>query len=167
VELETGLYFRECPGCRGHWLPSFNYWSWRAMHGPGLPIRDPDDETVKATDRPEPKDCPECGTRLAGYAVGHGVPFHLDRCLACGGTWFDADEWAILRHRQMHDDIDRIFMSAWQESLSDEDRETWDLDYARRLDPDDFRKLRRFRAWVDAHPQRKTLIAYLRHERPD
>lgn len=172
VELETGLYFRECPQCHGHWLPSFNYHNWRAMHGPSLPLRQPEaaseDETLQASATgPAPAGpCPECGSDLQPYPVGHGVCFELDHCDVCGGTWFDANEWAVLRRRNLHDDIHSMFMAAWQSTLTARDPAAVEADAARLFSPDDYRRLRRFRAWMDAHARRPAMLAYLRHERP-
>ncbi|TMB09829.1 MAG: hypothetical protein E6J66_13620, partial [Deltaproteobacteria bacterium] len=76
-----------CTRCRGVWLP----------HGavdqhvvpPSL------DTEPAATSADEiPGFCPGCRGLLVRARVEASHPFHLDRCPACAGVWFDAGEWA-------------------------------------------------------------------------
>ena len=106
--------------------------------------------------------CPECGRFLTRAKVGHGVGFHLDRCGACGGTWFDANEWEVLRARNLHDDVHFIFSAAWQAHVARREREeAHERLMAEKLGDADWAEVKRIRAWLHGHPQRSQLYAAL------
>ena len=41
--------------------------------------------------------CPSCGYRLAARPYSYQYFMSVDKCLACGKVWFDADELEILQ----------------------------------------------------------------------
>jgi Zn-finger nucleic acid-binding protein len=108
--------------------------------------------------------CPECGRFLIRHKVGHGVDFCIDRCTACGGIWLDANEWQQLRRRGLHDDLHFVFSAAWQAGLHREDDLTrHEHMLAQKLGAADAAEIRRIKQWIDAHPHRAALCAYLLH----
>src|SRR5215467_10119638 len=114
-ELETGLLALHCPSCRGNWLPSAHYREWHVEHREHLTEAPVDPASLPtAHEISRARLCPECGYILLHYKVGHDLKFSLDRCGHCGGVWFDADEWEILRARNLHHDVHFIFSHAWQ-----------------------------------------------------
>lgn len=110
------------------------------------------------------KDCPECRHRLTRYKVGHGLNFFIDRCAYCGGVWLDRYEWEVLKGHHLHDHIDFVFSQSWQ---ADVKREGQDEEQERRLierfGEDDLAEIRRIKAWLEAHPKRHELMAFLIH----
>src|SRR5207244_2897796 len=91
--------------------------------GSDLPER-PAEEGLRlpVSDNAVPKLCPDCGHILLPYHVGHALNFTLDHCGHCGGTWFDKNEWEILKSRNLHDDIHFIFSHVWQAEVFHEER---------------------------------------------
>ncbi|MEK7723973.1 MAG: zf-TFIIB domain-containing protein, partial [Acidobacteriota bacterium] len=61
--------------------------------------------------------CPECRRILVKYKVGQNIPFLIDRCGQCAGIWLDKGEWEILKRRNLHDDLQKIFTDHWQEEV--------------------------------------------------
>jgi Zn-finger nucleic acid-binding protein len=168
VHLEGGqLAARECAHCGGNWIRTADYWKWRAMHGENRPVTAPPPEPVPVHDAPGLKRCPDCDYVLARYRIGHDVPFTVDRCRNCDGVWLDRDEWRQLVARNLHDDLPMIFDDAWQRSVRrDENRRTTEESFRRRLGAGDYARAREMRAWLDAHPKRSELLAYLHlHDR--
>ncbi|MDR7522956.1 MAG: zinc metalloprotease HtpX [Armatimonadota bacterium] len=53
--------------------------------------------------RPRAAACPDCGRPLARHVVAshYGAPIHVDRCAACGGTWFDDLELYLAGAREL------------------------------------------------------------------
>ena len=103
-----------------------------------------------------------------GYGrVGHGIAFRLDHCGNCNGVWCDGGEWEIIRASNLHDNLHQIFGSGWQRKVRDEEqRARMEAIYRERFGAEDYEELRRIRRWIDEHPQRSALIAYLNNRDP-
>lgn len=162
LELEANLSSLNCSKCGGNWVPGFTYWTWLEQHGPNLPERMEPLEEQPATDNLEMKMCPECMSLMFQYRVGHGLGFSLDQCAGCKGIWFDRDEWETLKSRNLHDDVHAIFTAPWQAAASREDRmQRLEQMYERKLGVDDYAQAKQVRAWLDSHPRRHELLAFL------
>ena len=164
-EMESGLLASGCPDCGGNWINSFQYWKWREVHGPDLPERPPEAETSTPVDENgRGKLCPECGHILLPYKVGHDLPFSLDRCGNCGGMWFDGSEWEALRGRNLHDDVHFIFGRSWQAEVAKREREATHEEILRaRFGGEDLEQLRRIKVWLESHPSKDAMLAFLLH----
>ncbi len=167
IKLENNLQAYRCTTCHGVWLTSADYWQWLEQHGPNLP------ETLVPTGVPvlgesdQAKVCPSCGHILLSYHIGHEVSFTLDRCGNCNGIWFDAQEWEILRQRNLHDDLHMMFTAAWQRQVRQEEhKRALQAIYTDKLGAEDYAELRRIKSWLYAHPQRVAMLAYLNEEDP-
>lgn len=166
AELEPGLASHACAQCGGQWVGQDTYFAWVEAQGPNLPEKTPEtaaqlpvNETARA------KLCPSCGRFLTRARVGHGVGFQLDRCATCGGIWFDANEWQILRDRNLHDDVHFVFSAAWQADVVRQERDAQrERLMAQKLGEADWAEIKRIRAWLDAHAKRSELYAALMHD---
>lgn len=163
--LDSNLSAHCCPQCDGLFISSANYWSWREQHGPDLPERpDPDFMSLDAA-VVRAKQCPLCRHILLPYKIALDIPFTVDHCGACNGMWFDKDEWNSLQRRQLHDNLHQMFAEPWQRRLRVAERRVrMDAIYRSKFGEDDYAEVRRVKAWLDAHPQRQALRAYLNAE---
>lgn len=162
--LEGGeLRVRRCPQCEGIWLRSGDYWKWRAQRPGSLPELPPgNDVSALVPETGGLRRCPDCDYILARVRVGHGVPFTVDRCRNCEGAWLDGGEWEALKARQLHDDLYHIFDDAWQRSIKREESvRITEESFRRRLGDEWYEKVRAVRAWLDDHPSRSEIFAYL------
>ena len=165
IELEPGLNAMSCPASGGLWLRPSAFWKWRESQPDPTPLGPVDDgqDLAPGNDSPAGKRCPEDGAFLIRHRVGHGLYFHLDRCGHCGGIWFDRDEWEAVKQRGLTRDLHLIFTSAWQAEVRRQeaiDRQHGRL--AERLGTETFEKLKGVRGWIDSHPRRGELLAYLK-----
>lgn len=167
VSLEANLFGHQCPQCSGIFISSTDYWTWLDQHGTNLPEQ-PDGDLITLTQEPtRAKQCPFCRHLLLPYKIAMTIPFSLDHCNACNGVWFDRDEWNCLQHRNLHDDIHRMFSEPWQRRLRDaRHRATMQAIYQEKFGQEDYAEVRRVKAWLDAHPQQSALRAYLNAEDP-
>ena len=79
-----------------------------------------------------------------------------------GGIWLDANEWETLVERNLHDDVHFIYSSAWQRQVAEEKKaQTYHKRIETVLGEQDFARARGFKEWVEAHPQRSTIMAFL------
>ena len=167
--LEPDLSMKSCSKCDGVWLPSQAYWAWlERQHGttrsePTLSTGV--DQIAPAADPPLARRCPECGHFLTRAKVGHGLTFHVDRCGTCGGMWFNHGEWDALRAQQLHTRLHFVFSAAWQAAVAREDRLTAHEEILRqKLGATDLDEIKRVKQWIESHPHRAELFAYLQPE---
>src|SRR5437763_1861151 len=113
--LAEQLPAQACDRCGGSWVHARHYWDWLERQKCG--------SATSRSDQPASSDieqsglarrCPECGHFLTHAKVGHGLPFHIDRCTTCGGMWFNAGEWQALRERNLHTQVHFVFSAARQ-----------------------------------------------------
>jgi len=162
VQLPAGLNVTQCEKCHGQWITAAAFIAWKDK--PKAPARSPKPLPVVLETAPAQtaKICPDCGRIMGKYKVGRGIGFAIDHCGGCGGVWLDTDEWDVLVANNLHPDLYRIFSSAWQKQIRDDElRATIDAAYRKRLGADTFQKAQEIRAWVQAHPEKRALLAFL------
>jgi Zn-finger nucleic acid-binding protein len=162
-ELEQNLSSQQCPHCNGRWIGSFQYWKWHETSGKSITESNPPASTEHlVADSTKAKLCPECGHFLRRYSVGHDIEFGLDRCGNCGGMWFDQNEWEVLKCRNLHDDVHNIFSEIWQRQLRDKEHQAaMEAFYKEKFGVDDYQKAMDIKTWLDAHPSKAALRAFL------
>ena len=162
-ELSANLTSQKCATCGGQWISSFEFWKWLEgdrIHTQETPaacdLSAVSNETVSA------KICPECGHFLSKFKVGHSLGFSLDRCGNCGGTWFDRNEWEILQSSELRSQIHLIFSAAWQQQVQNADRARHLQELLTdKIGENDFVEIKRIKEWLDQHPHRQSLLAFL------
>jgi len=167
IALHQNLPAQECSQCHGIWLASTAYFTWLKQHGanlaerpaPGLPLPPLEDKRAKI--------CPDCGHILRRYKIWPEVDFYLDHCSTCNGVWLDRGEWVILEARNLHDDLNQFFTKTWQQNLHEEEtRRRLERHYLDFFGPHDYDRIQEVRAWLQRHPQRSALLAFLQAEDP-
>ena len=167
IELEENLKAVSCEACGGHWISHANYTAWLEKHGAILPEKELHDIEFDLEDVQAAKICPDCEKILIKYKVGHGLDFFVDRCSGCGSIWLDKGEWEALQAKNLHDEIHKVFSSSWQSKLRDSSmREKIEKAYANRFGPETYGRLSEFRAWLQEHPQKKAVLAFLADDDP-
>lgn len=161
INLEAKLPALGCSACGGTWLSSSRYYDWLQVHEPAQPEKPYEGPPLTISKNQDAKLCPECGRILVRYAVGHGTDFTLDHCGSCNGVWLDRNEWAALKGRNLHDEIHLIFSRDWQTQVRKEERRKHlETIYARHFGTD-YEELKRIRQWLEHHPERSRIIAFL------
>jgi Zn-finger nucleic acid-binding protein len=164
LEVEGGLSAKVCSSCDGKWIDGTQYMKWLDAQGHKPPERPSGIQTTitVARDSGPAKLCPTCGRFLTRSKVGHGIDFHLDRCPACGGIWFDSGEWEILKAHNLHDDVHFVFSTAWQAEIARADRaKRHEQLLEQKLGANDLKEIKRIKIWLDTHAERAELYAYL------
>lgn len=162
VELETGLVAYECPESHGHYIPLQNYWTWlhkqpeRLEHLAAESVPSP-----KVVENDLAKICPESGTIMLRYKVGHAFDFTIDRSMT-GGVWFDQGEWEALRARQFHDEIHLIFTAPWQHEVQREEAKRASQSLLKdRFDAETLAEIEDLKSRLAEHPHKEYAYAYL------
>ena len=135
VDLEDAVLndiipVKYCPKSEGFWISVKDYEDWLAS----LPSWYAPEETLPYYNQfedfvPSPFDgkaglCPECGTYLSRSRINIKQPFYIERCMSCGGIWFDSgEEWKVLEELGLHTKIHEIFSSQWQAKVRQHQQE--------------------------------------------
>jgi Zn-finger nucleic acid-binding protein len=162
AEPEPLLPSRRCADCGGQFIRGEHYYGWLDHPDRAAKAGQVAEVTGEVIDTPQAKICPECGKLMRRYRVGHGVTFVIDRCGACGGVWFDANEWETLKRHGLHDRVHFVFSDAWRAQLLRE--EAGRVARSRveaKVGSDDYAELERIADWIERHPHRDTIVAHL------
>lgn len=164
--VERSLAAHACANCGGRWVRNGDHLAWmqsdaaRRAAPASAPAAARGDRAPD--DVPRMRRCPDCQYVLARFRVGQGIDFAIDHCRNCAGTWFDASEWDVLRERGLHDDLLHVFTDEWQQSVRDEERRgRLDAEFRARVGAADYARLLEVKGWLDAHPRRPELLAFL------
>ncbi len=114
ADLEPGLPARQCKACEGYWIPSFHYWRWVCQKGEARPPENDENLPLPSTDTKQALICPECQHILLKARVGRGLSFYVDRCMHCGGLWFDKGEWTALQNVNLAAEIYAMYTTVWK-----------------------------------------------------
>lgn len=167
MEIEQQLFAEVCTECGGKWISSHNYNQWLRHHGRILPEIPAEESELSIPQFEIARLCPTDGRILIKYDVGRDIPFRLDRCGNCGGVWLDHNEWEILKSRNLHDELNKIFTDKWQESVhNDEMRRHLEKIYQEKFGTDQYASIKDFKTWIDQHEKRSEILAYLKDEDP-
>lgn len=162
-EIEPGLNAYVCPASGGVWIPLQGYLTWRESTGGTV-------KPLPAGYKPAPVDdtnrralfCPESGCLLSRYQVGHSLHFRIDRSPVTGGVWLDKGEWEALKSKGLHTELPHIFTAPYQKQIRSEGfAETVQQSFRDRIGAADFDKAAEFKKWLDAHPKRRDIRAFL------
>lgn len=164
VELEPGLTAFRCPETGGHWIPAENYWRWRSKLPAGAVVEEESHaaEAVLVSEFDDVvKLCPESGTVMMRYRVGHGQSFRIERSHT-GGIWLDGGEWEALCGGNLQRSIHLMFAAPWQKAVRQEELNAHQQAHLReRLGGELFEKLLALRVELAEHPQRSAALAFL------
>jgi Zn-finger nucleic acid-binding protein len=88
--------------------------------------------------------------------------FYLERCLHCGGVWFDAGEWQRLATSHLLGSLLEFWTPAWRWRSQQERARKADLErLSARLGPELFEKLQSVAAALSQHPAREEALSFL------
>lgn len=164
-ELVSGPMSMSCSQCGGVWISGKEYWDWQDKHGINIPELPPSDiSDLELKDSAGAKICVDCGHIMLSYKVGRGVTFLVDHCTTCYGIWLDKNEWDVLERRKLHDDIHYFFSEAYQAGLYHAERETArQRMWMARLGEADYHEADKVREWLENHPRKSEIIAFILH----
>lgn len=168
-QLENQLPAHTCEACGGYWIADESYRAWRAQRSesPKVP---PEACPPPAQSGAEQGDqallCPDCGLIMLKWRVGHGLSFMIDRCSHCGGIWLGSREWQALKGQHLHEEIDRVFSTAWQAADRRASMRTKLRDVYKERFGRDYQKVEDFRRWVHQQPCASQILSYLQEADP-
>lgn len=167
ITLIENLPAMQCSTCGGVWLDSNAYLGWQKAQGQAQPYKPTGTKVDPALDVDELKLCPNSGHIMGRYRIIAGSDFHIDRCGYCNGVWLDKNEWDTLVELGLHDNVNEFFTRPWQDALhSTEAKNHLDKLYLEKFGAEDYEHIKKIREWVNEHPKKAMLIAFLQSSDP-
>lgn len=167
IALLKGLPANQCSNCNGVFIPSNAYLAWWKTLGTVLPVKEGAIDIDPSWEVRELKFCASCGHIMARYKIFPDTDFYIDRCRNCNGIWLDQHEWDVLIDRNLHDQLNEVFTRPWQDHLhAAETRNHLDVIYLEKLGAEDYDQVRQIREWMQEHPRRGMLLAFLQADDP-
>ncbi len=165
--LNDNLPAQSCSQCGGIWVSSTAYFTWQRAKGMDVPEKPGGNPFDPTWETKELKLCPDCGHIMARYKIFPNVDYYLDHCNNCNGIWFDKNEWEALAARNLHDNLHEFFTHPWQEKIRQhEAAHLMEELYLSKFGPADYEYIQKVRAWLQDHPRRGMLLAFLQAEDP-
>jgi Zn-finger nucleic acid-binding protein len=144
-----------CTHCQGVWLP-------REAIDQHLVPASIDTEHAAPVADDLPGFCPRCKGLLVRARVEGPKPFHLDRCPACAGVFFDAGEWATVAASEWLNHLDDLWDPAWRRRAREKNARARHLEEVERaLGSSTLELLRAAVAALKDHPRRALGLSWL------
>lgn len=160
AQPETGLFAHKCSECSGYWITPLEFERWLATAPASETSAAPIELSSK--EKSGAKFCPNSGHLLVKYRVSADLDFALNRCGACGGVWFDGNEWEILKAHNLHSGVTRVFTEQWQTQVRrDETEKAMDSIWEQHIGAADMEEARRIKNWLENHEKRNELYAFI------
>jgi Zn-finger nucleic acid-binding protein len=159
-ELVEGLQSWHCLTCQGNWLKSFQFWNWIETKKETLSIP-VENVQLELQDNTDAKVCIECSHILRKFKVSHDLDFYIDRCMTCGGIWFDRNEWQAMSQKGLQKQIHLIFSANWQHQIKEAEYKSSLKELYREKLKGDFDEVIRVKEWLKSHPQKVDIYAFL------
>jgi Zn-finger nucleic acid-binding protein len=123
--------------------------------------------TEAASDSSQALLCPACQRIMTKYRIGSEVRNRLDLCGPCGEIWLDGGEWSLLARLDLHTKLPAIFSDAWQRAIRQTgSARAYEERCLARFGTADYERVRAFRDWLRAHPNKLELRNYLNQPEP-
>jgi Zn-finger nucleic acid-binding protein len=156
-----------CPQCKGMWLSRTEAERLASQSSTSLEAF-AEQATMPAlaanADR-RTGPCPLCHGLMGRARVDLDAPFYLERCVHCGGVWFDAGEWQRLATSHLLGSLLELWTPAWRwRSQQEKARKASRERLSTRLGPELFAKLEAMATALNNHPARDEALAFLLSE---
>jgi len=111
--------------------------------------------------------CPVSGRIMHKYKIAHGIDHKLDYSPSAGGIWLDGGEWDFLKERDLAGSLNDFLSSQWQNAIRNETAAiTFSKMYEEKFGNETYSKLKTVREWINNHPRKNDLRAYILDENP-
>ncbi|WJG10039.1 zf-TFIIB domain-containing protein [Aliiglaciecola sp. LCG003] len=163
--LELFFCVQTCNGCGGNWVLIEDYVKWKDQH-PEYAYIDVDvtedlDDAVKALL------CPSSGLIMRKLKIAKETSHRIDYSASVGGVWLDNGEWQLLKNSGLAGSLNTILTEHWQLKIREQRTEdTFDMLYRTKFGDEDYDKVKVLREWLQSHPQKSDLRAFLLAQDP-
>lgn len=150
-----------CDHCKGILISLLAYRDWRERTGVAQQPGGEADQPVLVSDTRDALTCGKCSNLMTKYRISANAPNRIDFCARCEDVWLDEGEWELIETLVGSHQLANIASQPWQYRVMSDSREEME---ARRLSGelgDDYEKMLEVAGWLERHPSRLEILAYL------
>ncbi|MFP8966772.1 zf-TFIIB domain-containing protein [Pokkaliibacter sp. CJK22405] len=164
VEGNMDQLFRAhtCSHCGGNWILIEDFVAWKDNH-PNYPFSTSLlFSEADAVDTPSAMLCPDSGVLMQRYRMSARHNHRLDYSATVGGIWLDKGEWELLKSEGLAGSLNSILTLHWQKKLKNTTaKEAFTELYQGKFGDEDYSRVKEIRAWLNSHPRKADVRAYL------
>lgn len=161
THLEVDLPAYGCGNCGGAAVSLLDYRHWIENHPLEAEIASRDRVEVQPDDTTTVLLCPKCSSLMTKYRISAVSNNRVDLCVSCNEVWLDHGEWELIKFLEVADRLPEVFREGWQRRVVAERARRQREDRFRELFGPEYDEVERIKAWIDDHPHRLELLAYL------
>ncbi|MDH2433468.1 zf-TFIIB domain-containing protein [Pokkaliibacter sp. MBI-7] len=151
-----------CSHCGGNWILIEDYVTWKERHPEYQFAADMNLEERDAEDSRQALLCPMTGVFMQKFRISLHSSHRLDYSSAVGGLWLDKGEWELLKKEGLAGSLNAVVTPQWQKRLQQQGaKEHFAELYRDKFGEADYARVQEVRAWLQAHPRKADLRAYL------
>ena len=108
--------------------------------------------------------CGKCRNLMTKYRISADSRNRIDLCAKCEDVWLDDGEWELIETLVGSHELANITSQPWQHKVTSD---TVDKMASERLSKelgDDYQRIFELREWLEEHPSRFEILAYLSHK---
>ena len=158
--LAPGLSAKGCQSCRGTLVDLLAYRAWAEQSGIDA-AEVSSASSIKIEDTSQAIACPHCGSVMIKYRVSASAKNRLDFCARCDKAWLDGGEWTQLHDLGIRENLGSVFTEPWQRRVHSDLAEQSKEAMLRQKLGEEFGRLAELRAWLQNHPDREYILAWL------
>lgn len=155
-----------CNHCGGNWILVEDFAAWREQN-PNYEFA----ESVEVDEEMEESSkallCPATGAIMSKFRISANTHHRVDYSAVVGGIWLDKGEWQLLKDAGVAGSLNHIVTKSWQHKLRSETaKEHFNEMYTAKFGEAVYAKVKEFREWLQAQPNKADLRAYLLADDP-
>jgi len=164
--LENDLPCKTCDHCGGNWLLLEHYLRWKGGHTEEITLSE-SDVKVELTETERALICPASGALMLKYRISKDSEHRLDLSPNINGVWLDRGEWQLLKRSGLAEKLNKIFTAPWQKEISaGSSKDMFEQLYRQKFGNADYERAQEIRDWLQDHPNRYALRAFLISDNP-
>ena len=164
--IDDAFRAHTCGSCGGNWILVEDFVSWKDRHpehrfNPEVTCED------DAADNRKALICPMSGQLMRKLRISAQHAHRLDYSNSVGGIWLDKGEWELLKAEGLAGSLNAIVTQTWQNKIRQETALNNFVEiYESKFGKETYKKAKEIRQWLQSHPQKADLRAYLLAEDP-
>ena len=153
-----------CTQCGGNWILVEDYVSWKE-NNPDYQVAE--NISCEVADTETALLCPQSGVIMRKFRITSKNSHRLDYSAPVGGIWLDKGEWDLIKQDGLASSLNAVLTVQWQKNIRmTTAKDNFTALYSDKFGDESYSKAKEIRKWLDAHPNKSDLRAYLLAEDP-
>ncbi|MGL6313957.1 zf-TFIIB domain-containing protein [Vibrio sp. WXL103] len=164
--IEGQFRAHTCNSCGGNWILIEDFVAWKERNG-DYHFAEDISFGEDASDTKKALMCPASGVIMRKFRVSASNDHRVDYSAAVGGIWLDHGEWELLKAEGLAGSLNLLVTQHWQDQIRETGAKQNFADiYQNKFGEETYTKIKEIRSWLNYHPQKADLRAYVLAEDP-